>query len=151
MLKQFWAAISLGLSTISSRKGTSLVIVIGMACAVGALVSVQSMSAGLNRQLNNNGRADRAIVLSRNAVFEFASAIPPENIGTISDAPGIRHGADGRPIASAEATASISVPKKRNGLEVFATIRGIGPEGLALRPEIKLVSGRMFQPGKFEL
>ena len=59
MLKQFWTVVLLGLRTIPSRKGASLVIVIGMACAVGALVSIQSMSAGLNRQLNNNGRADR--------------------------------------------------------------------------------------------
>src|ERR1700761_3418533 len=123
MLRQFWTAISLGLSTISSRKGASLVIVIGMACAVGALVSIQSMSAGLNRQLNNNGRADRAIVLSRNSVFEGASAIPTDNVPTIMDAPGIRHTGDGKPIASGEATANISVPKKSDGLEIFVGIR----------------------------
>jgi putative ABC transport system permease protein len=151
MLKQFWTAISLGLRTIPNRKGASLVIVIGMACAVGALVSIQSMSTGLNRQLNNNGRADRAIVMSRNAVFESVSAIPTDNVATIADAPGIRHTADGKPIISGETMASVSLPKKSDGLEIFVSLRGIGPEGLALRPEVKLVSGRMFQPGKYEL
>ncbi len=151
MLTQFLTAISLGLRTIPSRKGASLVIVIGMACAVGALVSIQSMSAGLNRQLNNNGRADRALVLSRNAVFEFPSAIAAEDVPTITDAPGIKRTPDGKPIASAEATAFVSVPKKSDGLEAFAGIRGLGPEGLALRPEVRLISGRMFQPGKYEV
>lgn len=151
MLKQFWAAISLGLSTIPSRKGASLVIVIGMACAVGALVSVGSMSAGLNRQMNNNGRDDRAIVMSRNAIFEGASAIATTDVPAISDAPGIKHTADGKPLVSADTTAFVSIPKKSDGLEVFVGIRGVGPEGLAVRPEVRLISGRMFQPGKYEL
>jgi putative ABC transport system permease protein len=151
MLKQFQTAILLGLRTIPSRKGASLVIVISMACAVGALVSIQSMSAGFAQMIRSNGRDDRAMVLSRSAIFEFVSSIPTENISTIANAPGIRRGADGKPVLSAEATAFVVVPKKSDGLEAFITVRGMGPEGMALRPEIRLTSGRMFRPGKYEV
>jgi putative ABC transport system permease protein len=151
MLKQIQTAVQLGLSTLPARKGASLVIVISMACAVGALVSIQSMSAGFTQMIRSNGRADRAIVLSRSAIFEFVSSIPTQNAPTIADAPGIRRGADGKPILSAEATAFVVVPKKSDGLDAFIDVRGMGPMGMALRPEIRLTSGRMFQPGKYEV
>ena len=41
--------------------------------------------------------------------------------------------------------------KKADGFDAFVSIRGIGPKGMALRPEIHLISGRMFHPGKYEL
>jgi putative ABC transport system permease protein len=151
MLKQIQAMIFLALSTIPSRRGASLVIVIGMACAVGALLSTQSMSAGFTNLMHANGRADRAIVLSRSSTFEFSSSVPRENVDVIADAPGVRKDSDGKPILSAEALAYTALTKKSDGFEVFIDVRGIGPKGLALRPEIRLVSGRMFQPGKYEV
>jgi len=54
-------------------------------------------------------------------------------------------------VASAEILAYASVVKKSNGLDGFVTVRGIGPEGMALRPEMKLISGRMFRPGRYEV
>jgi putative ABC transport system permease protein len=151
MLKQFWAAITLALRTIPSRRGASLVIVISMACAVGALVSIQSLSAGFNRMIHNNGRLDRAMVMSRNSIFEAASSVPKDNVNTIADAPGVKHDADGKPILSADAMISFMVTKKSDGLETFLSLRGMGPGGMTLRPEVHLVSGRMFQPGKYEV
>jgi putative ABC transport system permease protein len=41
--------------------------------------------------------------------------------------------------------------EKRTGMEVNGTLRGVGPEILAVRPEIQIVAGRMFEPGQFEL
>ena len=70
MLKQIFAVTRMGLSTIPGRLGASLVVVIGMACAVGALVSVLSMSTGFMRAVTSNARTDRAVVLSEGAQFE---------------------------------------------------------------------------------
>jgi putative ABC transport system permease protein len=151
MLKQFSTAITLALRIIPSRRGASLVIVISMACAVGALVSIQSLSAGFNRMIHNNGRPDRAMVMSRNSIFEGASSVPRDNVDIIADAPGVKHDADGKPVLSADAMISFAVTKKSDGLETFLTLRGMGPGGMTLRPEIHLVSGRMFQPGKYEM
>jgi putative ABC transport system permease protein len=150
MLQQIWTATLLGMRTLPDRKGAALVIVISMACAVGALLSIGSLSAGTTQFVHANGRPDRVIVLSRNAVSENASAIPRASATIIADAPGVKHDAEGRTILSAENTALIAVPKKSDGLEVFVPLRGIGPQALMLRPEIKLISGRMFQPGRYE-
>ena len=149
--RQIVAVTALGLRTIPERLGPSLVIVIGMALVVGVTISILSMSVGFMRTVNNTGRIDRAIVLSRGSQFEFASALSRDNALTIADAPGIKLAADGKPIVSAEYLSAILVTKKSDGLDAYVSLRGIGPEGLVLRPEIKLVSGRMFQPAKHEL
>jgi putative ABC transport system permease protein len=45
----------------------------------------------------------------------------------------------------------IPVPRKPSGLQGYIVLRSFGPKALALRPEFKLVSGRMYEPGKQEL
>jgi putative ABC transport system permease protein len=145
------AVTQLGLRAIPQRLGASLVIVIGMCLVVAVTISILSMSTGFMRTVRNTGRADRAIVLSQGSLFEFASAISRDNALTISNAPGIRTSDDGKPIVSAESLASVIVTKKSNGMDAGVLLRGMGPEGFALRPELKLVSGRMFLPARHEL
>jgi putative ABC transport system permease protein len=150
-LRQVIAVTSIGLRAIPQRPGTSLVVVVGMACVVAVTISILSMSTGFMRTIHNSGRPDRVIVLSHNSQFEGASSISRENALTIADAPGVKRAADGKPIVSADALTGLLVTKKSNGLDFYVELRGIGPEGLALRPEIKLVSGRMFRPATHEL
>jgi putative ABC transport system permease protein len=150
MFRQLATAIELALRTLPTRRGAALVILISMAATVGAMVSIQSLSAGFMRIIHNNGRPDRAIVLSRNAIFEGASSLPRSTADTVADALQVKHDGGGKPILSAETTAFVSVTKKSDGFNTFITVRGMGPNALALKPEIHLISGRMFQPGKYE-
>src|SRR5580704_822666 len=101
-LRQIGAVTLLGLQTIPSRLGPALVIVIGMACTVGASVSILSMTTGFLQTMENTGRADRAIILSSGSNFEYASNISRPNSLTIADVRGIKRTADDKPIASAE-------------------------------------------------
>lgn len=140
----------LALSTLRNRTGASLVVVIGMACVVGALLSILSLSTGVMNVIGH-GHNDRAIVMSQGAQFEGASTIKRADLAAISDAPGVMKAADGRPAVSAEIFSSLSVYKKSDGLFTFVMARGIGPEAQTVRPELHIVQGRMFQPGKFEV
>jgi putative ABC transport system permease protein len=140
----------MGFASLPSRVGPSLVIVIGMACAVGALLSVLSLSTGIVNVLNK-GRQDRAIVLSQGQQGEGGSTISRANANIIADAPGVKKTASGRPAASPTVLAGVSAPKKSDGLNTGLQVRGVGPEFLATRPEMKIIRGRMFQPGKFEV
>jgi putative ABC transport system permease protein len=150
-IRQIIAVTAMGLRAIPDRVGASLVIVIGMALVVAVTISILSMSVGFMRSVHNTGRLDRAIVLSHGSQFEFASAISRGNALTITDAPGIRTGGDGKPIVSAEYLTAVLVAKKSDGLDVYVSLRGVGPKAFELRPEIKLVSGRMFQSARHEL
>src|SRR5580698_5724936 len=150
-LRQIVAVTSIGLRAIPQRLGPSLVVVVGMACVVAVTLSILSLSTGFMRTINATGRADRAIVLSRNARYEYASSITRDNVPVIADAPGVRKTVDGKAIVSAESLASIPVTKRRDGLDAYLDLRGIGPEGFALHPEIRLISGRLFRPATHEM
>jgi putative ABC transport system permease protein len=68
----------------------------------------------------------------------------------IKDAPGIRKGSDGAPMADAEVMVGVPADRK-SGLNSTVVIRGFGTKGLAIRPELKIVEGRMFRPGTREM
>src|SRR5258705_4378049 len=150
-LKQVCAVKLIGLRNIPNRLGGSLVVVVGMACVVGVLVSILSMSIGFMQMVGKTGRSDRAIVLSQGSLFEFASGVTRDAALKIADSPGVKKTADGKAIASIDELVAVLVTKKSDGLDAFVTVRGVGPEGFALRPEIKLVSGRMFNAGSHEV
>jgi putative ABC transport system permease protein len=150
-LRQIVAVTSMNLRTIPARLGSSLVVVIGMACAVGALVSILSMSAGFVRTMTATGSPNRAIILSDGALGEWGSTISRETVTTVTDMPGVKSDPVHKRIVSADYVGYTVVTKKSDGLDAYLTVRGVGKANAALRPEIKLVSGRMFRPGQYEL
>jgi putative ABC transport system permease protein len=150
-VKEAVAVTAMNLRALPTRYGTSLVIVIGIAAVVAVLISVLAMARGFIATATSTGRAERAIVLGRGADAESQGGFSRDNATTILGSPGIRKTADGRPMASAEYLATILVPNPRTGLDAFVTVRGVGKDAFALRPEIKLVEGRMFKPGLNEL
>jgi putative ABC transport system permease protein len=141
----------LNLRTLPQRFGNSLVIVIGIAGVVGVLVAVLGISTGFMQAIAHTGRRDRALVLTRGAPSEAASSLSRENLVTIMSAPGIARSADEKPLISAELVELALVSRKADGSDAFVTLRGIGPEGFAIRREWHLVQGRMFKRGLREL
>ena len=65
LLRQSLVVSRLSLSSLGQRFGSSLVIVIGMACVVGVLLSMLSATAGMLRAFQNSGDPGRAIVVPR--------------------------------------------------------------------------------------
>lgn len=151
MLTQIRAVTWMNLTSIPQRLGTSSVIVVGIAGVVAVLISVLAMATGFQRTILATGRDDRAIVLRGGSDSELASTLSREATLTIMDAPGIRKDSAGKPIASAEAVVVVDMPKKSNDSGANVTIRGVGAAAMALRPEIHLIAGRMFQRGLREL
>jgi putative ABC transport system permease protein len=151
VLNQLAAVTLMGLRTIPQRLSLSLVIVVGMACVVAVTISIMSLSISLFRSVNSTARPDEAMVLSKGAQFEPASSIPRDSLVAISDAPGIKKGADGKPIVSAQFFTFIPVNRKSDGVNTYVGINGVGPNFFVIHPEIRLVAGRMFVPGRREL
>ena len=143
-LKQIGAVTLMNLKSVPQRLGASSVIVIGIAGVVGVLVSILAMVGGLSQMMSSTARADEAIVVSTGAAFETLSNIPREAAETIVDAPGIRRGPDGKPLASAESLAIVQLPLKRSGDKANVALRGVSEAGLAVHAEVRLVEGRMF-------
>jgi putative ABC transport system permease protein len=144
VLKQIAAVTRMNIRSVPQRLGASSVIVIGIAGVVGVLVSILAMVGGLSQMMGGTARADRVMIVSTGAGFETLSNISREAAQAIADAPGIKHGADGKPLVSADALAIVRLPLKREGSSGNVSLRGVSGAGLAVRPEIHLIEGRLF-------
>jgi putative ABC transport system permease protein len=151
LASQILGVTAMNLRSIPQRLGSSLVIVVGIAGVVAVLISVLAMSLGFRTTIKGDARADRAIVLSRGATAENESGLSRENVAAVMNAAGIKHDARDRPIVSAEVILVAPVARKRDNSDVNVTLRGVGVQYFIMRPELKLVSGRLFQAGKQEL
>ena len=149
--KEAIAVTGMNLRAMPARYSTSLVIVVGIATVVAVLISVLAMSQGFLETVSRSGRPERAIVLGRNANSESSGSFPRDSAITILNSPGIKKGADGSPVASAEFLAPVLLPENRGGRDAFIVVRGVGSQAFALRPEIRLVEGRMFKAGLNEM
>lgn len=151
MFRQIGSVTMMNLRSLPQRTGTSLVIVIGIAGVVAVLVSVLAMSTGMIRTMNNTGRDDRAIVLRNGSAAENGSAVPRDSARLIMDGAGVKRDTDGKPIASADSLRLVNLFKRDDGAEVNVALRGVGPKVLTLRPEMKIIEGRMFNPAVNEI
>lgn len=150
-MKEILAITGMSLRTIPERWGSSLVVVIGMACAVGALVSILSMSAGYLRAMANTASPSRAIIMSDGALGEWGSTIAHDEAVTLADMPGVARDGQNRAIVSADYLSLALVSNKSNGEDMGVAVRGVSLQNPQLRPELRLIHGRWFRPGKFEL
>jgi putative ABC transport system permease protein len=151
MFKQLVAAISMSLQTLPQRIGASSVIVIGIAGVVAVLVSVLAMGAGFRHTLADSGRADRAIILRGGSDAELNSSLTRADVDIISNAPGLARDSEGKAVLSSELVTVVNIPKIDTGTDANITLRGVGLELANVRPELKIVDGRMFHPAVREL
>ncbi|HTD11002.1 MAG TPA: ABC transporter permease [Steroidobacteraceae bacterium] len=152
MLSQALAITGISIRSIPERWAPSLVIVIGLAGVVAVFTALLAMATGFASTLKATGRADMVIVMRGGSEAELNSALLREQTDLIEQGPGIRSGADGKPLASAELMIIAELIRKddvKNGANI--TVRGVEPTAFALRPNLKIVAGRNFTPGLREL
>jgi putative ABC transport system permease protein len=151
LFRQIGAVTAMNFRSLPHRASTSLVIVIGIAGVVAVLVSVLAMSTGLIRTMENAGREDRALVLRNGSIAETSSALDRESARAVEDAGGIKRNAQGEPILSTETMRILSLHKKTDDAEVSVILRGVGPLVTEVRPELRIVEGRIFNPAVTEV
>jgi putative ABC transport system permease protein len=151
LLKQFWTLLRVNLASIPARLGLVCTIIIGVACAVGVLVSMLAMGVGARREAMGNVRPDRVIVLSIDAQGPSQSSIPKDAAALIRDLPGIRRTAQGEPIAVSQIFVFVQARSRVDGGQVGFPLTGVSAGLADYLPELHLTSGRMFKPGLREL
>jgi putative ABC transport system permease protein len=152
MLRQTAAVTGINVKSIPERWAPSLVIVIGLAGVVAVFTALLAMATGFESTLKATGRTDVAVVMRGGSDAELNSGLDRDATDLIKQAKGIRVGANGRPVASAE-TMTIAELLRAGSLKDSSniTLRGVDPEAFALRPQLKIVAGRNFKPGLREL
>ena len=150
-LRQIGIVSLLNFRNLRQRLWQSLVIVAGMTCVIGVLLSMLSMTEGLHQAYLRVGDPRNAIVVSRGTVWEINSSIPRDKARIVMDAPGIAKAADGSPIADAGLMAGVPSRLVKNDGRTWVVMRGFGDKGVMLQPAFRLVAGRMFRAGTREL
>ena len=151
MLRQIAIVSALNFRNLRVRFWQSLVIVAGMTCVIGVLLSMLSMTEGLHQAYLNAGDPRNAIVVSRGTVWEINSTIARDKARIVMDAPGIAKAADGSPIADPSLMAAVPTRLVKNNGRTWIILRGFGEKGAMLQPKFHLVAGRMFRSGTHEL
>lgn len=149
-LFQLLAVIGFSLRTIPERKGASLAAVFGIAGVVAVLVGVLSIAQGFRRAMVASGSPETVLVLRRGADTEMMSGLQRDEVRLIANAPGLLRGSEG-PAASAELFVVINLPKRTTGTDANVPLRGVELSAFVVRPEVQLVAGRRFEPGRNEL
>ncbi|MEO8348939.1 MAG: FtsX-like permease family protein [Acidobacteriota bacterium] len=131
------------------RKVSTGMTVFVICLVVTVFLFVLSLWSGVTRTLSTNA-SDRNVVTMRvGAQAEMQSVVSRESAELIRALPGIERDGEGRALVSPELLTLVNVPKI-DGKSTNIQVRGTSPIGMQLRPSIKLVEGRMFQPGTNE-
>jgi putative ABC transport system permease protein len=133
------------------RRATTVLTALGMALVVYVFATVLMMSEGIRATLVATGQSDNLIVLRKGAGAEINSVVERGQAALLETLPGIATDALGRPLVSSEPVVLISLPKRGNGKPSNVLVRGTSDRGLALRPDVHLVEGRMLRPGTSEI
>ena len=149
-LSQVIAVTTVNLRSIGQRLGSSAVAVLGIGGVIVVFISVLSIAEGFRAAMTNAGDDQTVIVLRGGSDTEMTSGFGGEQTRIIMDAPGLERGSDG-PVASAELFVIVGHPLKRSGTDANVPLRGVSPAALRVRPEIRIVEGRMFQAGTSEI
>jgi putative ABC transport system permease protein len=133
------------------RRVTTLLTAGGMALVVFVFATVLMMGEGIRATLVATGQPDNVLLLRKGAGAEINSGIERAKAAMVESLDGIATDGEGRRLVSKEPVVLINLPKRSNGKPSNVTVRGTSALGLELRPQVRVIEGRMFRPGTSEI
>jgi hypothetical protein len=139
------------LRNLWTRKLTTALTAGGMALVVFVFAAVQMLDTGLRQTLIATGQPDNVHVTRRASGAEISSVVDRAQAAVVETQPEIAIGGNGLRLASKEVVVLITLPKRDSGVATNVTTRGVGAAGFELRPQLRIVEGRVFKPGSAEV
>lgn len=136
--------------SVKARWTSAIVAVVGIAGTVGVFIAMLSLARGFKATLVSSGSPDNAIVMRAGATSEMTGGVDISAVKVVQDAPGIARGVDG-PLLTPEVVLVAPIPLKSTGTDANVQLRGVSKNVLEIRKNVKIVEGRMFQPGLTEV
>ncbi len=139
------------LRSASSRPLTTVITVCGIALVVFVFTAVLMMANGIQETLRSTGSNDNMMVLRKAAMSEIMSIMDRDAAGIVTSLPQVARFPDGRPMSSKEVVAIINLNKLQSDGISNVTVRGVEPPAFDLRPQVKVLQGRLFRWGAREI
>jgi putative ABC transport system permease protein len=137
------------LRNLRVRKVSTGMTIVVIALVVAVFLSVLALAQGVTRTLSVNASTRNVMTMRVGAQAEMQSVITKDQADEIEALPGIDRNADGKPYVSPELLTLINLPRQ-DGQSANVQVRGMAPIGVEMRPNAKIVEGRMFRPGTDE-
>jgi len=142
---------SYSLRNLRTRRMTTVLTAGGMALVVFVFAAILMLAEGLEKTLVETGSHDNVVVIRKGSSAEVQSGIEREKASIVETEPEIAIGTDGHKLLAKEIVVLISLPKRQNGQPSNVVMRGIGLHSLALRPQVRLIEGRLPRFGSTEI
>ncbi|MFO0324382.1 MAG: ABC transporter permease, partial [Burkholderiales bacterium] len=134
-----------------TRKLTTFLTASGMALVVFVFAAVLMLDAGLKKTMVGTGSLDNVLLIRAGSETEIQSGVSREQAALIEALPQVARSQTGDPMISKESMVLISLVKSGQDKGSNVVTRGVSPMGLELRPQVRMIEGRMFRPGSSEL
>ncbi len=122
--------------------------VIGLVTAV--FLCILALIQGVTRTLSVTASTRNVIAMRVGSQAEMQSVITRDQADQIQAMPGPERNPAGKPYVSPELLTLINVPRADGKTFSNVQIRGMAPIGMEIRPGVKIVDGRMFNPATNE-
>jgi putative ABC transport system permease protein len=133
------------------RPVTATLTIVGLSLVVFVFAAMLMLSNGVRTTLAKNGSPENALVLRDGATSETVSFVSRDQFRLLSASPEIAANADGSPLIGGELLVVTNLDRIDRTGTANVGVRGISPASLAVRNSIRLVRGRLPNPGTLEV
>lgn len=137
--------------SLGQRWKVTMLAVFGIALVVAVFVTLLAMEAGFRISLRSTGSPLNGIVTQRGSMSELTSWMQIGDANVVKVDPRVARDSQGAPMASCEVVVLTTRPKRADNQPANITFRGVSPMGFKVRNSVKVVEGRSFTPGLYEV
>jgi putative ABC transport system permease protein len=134
-----------------TRRLTTVLTAAGMALVVFVFAATLMLAEGLRKTLVDTGSYDNVVVIRKSANSEVQSGVERPQASIVESQPEVAIGQDGQRLLAKELVVLINLPKRGSNKPANVVIRGTSASSFLLRPQVKLVEGRLPRPGSAEV
>ena len=143
--------LSYNVRNLRQRWKVTLLAIFGIGLVVAVFVALLAMENGFRIALRDTGSPLNGIVTQRGSMSELTSWMNIGDANVLMVDPRVARDNNGKPMASCEVVILANRPRKSDNQPANITFRGVSPMAFKVRNNVKIVEGRNFTPGLFEV
>jgi putative ABC transport system permease protein len=133
------------------RVFSTVMTVFSVGLVVAVFIGVMALARGLEEAFVATGDPLNVVVLRQGSQVETSSSVRRDALQVIRYLPGVATDAAGVPLVSPEVIVLLNLPKRADGQGANVLVRGLRATGFELRPQVRLIQGRMARLGLREV
>src|SRR5271166_5004059 len=143
--------LSYNIRNLRQRWKVTLLAIFGMGLVVAVFVTLLAMENGFRIALRSTGSPRNGIITQRGSTSELTSWINIADANVIEADPHVARDSAGKAMASCEVVILANKPRRSDNQPANITMRGVPPAVFNVRNNVKIVQGRNFTPGLYEV